>query len=381
MDRKIFSEEHEIFRSAVRKYIQANIVPKYAEWEEAHCVPREMWLEAGKQGWLCPNAEEEYGGLGVDFLYNVVLTEEMSFFGVPGFFVSLHNDVVFPYIERFANPEQKKRWVPGCVSGEKILAVAMSEPDAGSDLASLRTKAIRDGDHYVVNGSKTFISNGQLADLVVVAVRTDPDAQPPHRGISLLVVEADTPGFTRGRNLDKVGFHAQDTSEMFFDDCRVPVENLLGVEGAGFKFLMENLQQERLALAIGGAAAAAGTLAVTLDYVHERKLFGQTLSKFQNTRFELAEVATKVQLARTFLDDLIVRHLAGESLVKEVSMAKWWVTDTQFEVADRCLQLFGGYGYMKEYLVSRFWVDARAQRIYGGTNEVMKELIARHLGL
>ena len=216
---------------------------------------------------------------------------------------------------------------------------------------------------------------------MVVAVRTDPEAQPPHRGISLLVVEADTPGFTRGRNLDKVGFHAQDTSEMFFDDCRVPVENLLGVEGAGFKFLMENLQQERLALAIGGAAAAAGTLAVTLDYVHERKLFGQTLSKFQNTRFELAEVATKVQLARTFLDDLIVRHIAGESLVKEVSMAKWWVTDTQFEVADRCLQLFGGYGYMKEYLVSRFWVDARAQRIYGGTNEVMKELIARHLGL
>lgn len=381
MKRKIFSEDHQAFRDSVRRFVKTRVVPQYPAWEEARCVPREMWREVGALGWLCPTAEERFGGLGADFLYNVVLTEELSFHGATGFFVSLHNDVVFPYLERFATDEQKGRWIPGCVSGEHVLAVAMTEPEAGSDLAALRTRAVRDGDHYVVNGSKTFISNGQIADLFVVAVRTNPDAARPHEGISLLVVEADRPGFCRGRNLDKVGFHAQDTSEVFFDDCRVPVANRLGEEGMGFRYLMENLQQERLALAIGGAAAAEGTLAVTLDYVRQRRLFGQTLSQFQNTRFEIAEIATKIQLARTFLDDLVVRHLAGESLVKEVSMAKWWVTDMQFEVADRCLQLFGGYGYMREYLVSRFWADARVQRIYGGANEVMKELIARHLDL
>lgn len=381
MKRKIFSEDHQAFRDSVRRFVKTRVVPQYPAWEEARCVPREMWREVGALGWLCPTAEERFGGLGADFLYNVVITEELSFHGATGFFVSLHNDVVFPYLERFATDEQKGRWVPGCVSGEHVLAIAMTEPEAGSDLAALRTRAVRDGDHYVVNGSKTFISNGQIADLFVVAVRTDPEAARPHQGISLLVVEADRPGFHRGRNLDKVGFHAQDTSEIFFEDCRVPVANRLGEEGLGFRYLMENLQQERLALAIGGAAAAEGTLAVTLDYVRQRRLFGQTLSQFQNTRFEIAEIATKVQLARTFLDDLVVRHLAGESLVKEVSMAKWWVTDMQFEVADRCLQLFGGYGYMREYLVSRFWADARVQRIYGGANEVMKELIARQLDL
>ena len=381
MKRRIFNEGHEIFRSTMSKFVQTRIIPQYEEWEARHCVPREMWLEAGREGLLCPTAEEKYGGLNADFIYSMIIMEELSSQGVPGFFLPLHNDIVFPYLQKYANEEQKGRWIPGCITGENILAVAMTEPDVGSDLVHLQTKAFRDGDHYVVNGSKTFISNGQLANLVVVAVRTDPDNPSSHKGISLLVVETETPGFSRGRNLEKIGLQAQDTSEMFFEDCRVPVKNLLGREGEGFKYLMESLQQERLVLAIGAAAAAVGALRVTLDYVKERKLFGTTLGKLQNTRFTLAEVATQVQLGQTFLDELVLRHMAGERLVKEVSMAKYWVSEMQFEVAHRCLQLFGGYGYMKEYLISRFFVDGRVQSIYGGANEVMKELIARQMGL
>lgn len=381
MDRKLFSEDLQAFRASVRKYVKAEIVPHYEEWEANHMVPREAWLEAGRQGWLCPEAPESLGGAGASFLYTVVLTEELYFHGVPGFFIPLHNGIVYPYIDRFGNDAQKKRWIPGCVSGEKILALAMSEPSVGSDLARLRTEARREGDHYVLNGSKIFISNGQLGDLFVVAARTNPKAERPHDGISLFVVEAGTPGFSRGRNLEKIGFHAQDTSEIFFEDCKVPAANLLGEEGKGFRYMMENLQQERLVLSIGATAAAAGSLELTCDYVKTREAFGAPLSKLQHTRFTLAELATQVELARAFVDDLIARHMAGETLTKEVSMAKYWTTDTQFQVADRCLQLFGGYGYMKEYPISRYFLDARVQRIYGGSNEVMKELIARKLGL
>ncbi|NOY70057.1 MAG: acyl-CoA dehydrogenase [Deltaproteobacteria bacterium] len=380
MKRRIFKKEHEMFRKSFRRYLRDKVLPFYEEWEEAGITPREAWLEAGKNEFLCPTAKEEYGGPGADFLYSVVIMEEMYYHGVSSLFWPLHNDIVFPYIDLYANEQMKKKWIPKCVSGEAILAVAMTEPDAGSDLAALKTTAVKDGDHYIVNGSKIFISNGQLADLCVVAVRTDEGGR-PHEGVSLLVIEADTKGYRKGTNLKKIGMHAQDTSELFFDDCRVPAENLLGEEGKGFKYLMHNLQQERLVLAIGGYAAARGALDITLDYVKKRKVFGKTIGELQNTRFTLAEIATKVQLAQSFFDDLIPRHMAGEDLVAEVSMAKYWTTDLQFEAADQCLQFFGGYGYMTEYPISRFFVDARVQRIYGGANEIMKELIARKLGL
>ena len=380
MNRRIFEQEHQIFRKSFRRYLKDKIIPHYDEWEEAGVTPKEVWLEAGKNGWLCPTADESYGGPGGDFLYSVIITEELYYHALSGLFWSAHSDIFFPYIEKFAGERQKQKWIPGCIKGESILALAMTEPEVGSDIAQLTTSARREGDHYIVNGSKTFISNGQLADLCITAVRTS-DTGRPHQGISLLMIEADREGYRRGVNLQKIGLHAQDTSEIFFDECRVPVENLLGVEGEGFKYLMQNLQQERLVLAIGAFAAARGAFDVTLDYVKKRSAFGQTIGQFQNTRFSMAEMKTKIQLAQSFLDDLIPRHMAGENLVSEVSMAKYWITDLQFEVADRCLQFFGGYGYMKEYPISRHFVDARIQRIYGGANEIMKELIARRLGL
>lgn len=380
MKRRIFKKEHDMFRKSFRSYLKDKIIPFYDEWEDKGVTPRDVWLEAGKNDFLCPTADEKYGGAGADFLYSIVITEEMYYHGLSSLFWPLHSDIVFPYIELYANEEQKQKWIPKCVTGESILAVAMTEPDAGSDLASLSTTAVRDGDHYIVNGSKIFISNGQLADLCVVAVRTDETAS-PHAGVSLLVIESYRKGYRKGTNLKKIGMRAQDTSEIFFDDCRVPVENLLGAEGEGFKCLMHNLQQERLVLGIGAYAAAEGALDITIDYVKNRKLFGKTLGKFQNTRFTLAEIATKVQLARSFLDDLIPRHMAGEDVVREVSMAKYWLTELQFEAADKCLQMFGGYGYMREYLISRLFVDARIQRIYGGANEVLKEVIARKLNI
>lgn len=380
MKRRIFKKEHDMFRKSFRSYLKDKIIPFYNEWEDAGVTPRDVWLEAGKNDFLCPTADEKYGGAGADFLYSVIITEELYYHGLSSLFWPLHNDIVFPYIELYASEAQKKKWIPGCISGETILAVAMTEPDAGSDLASLSTTAVRDGDHYIVNGSKIFISNGQLADLCVVAVRTDETAS-PHAGVSLLAIESNSKGYRKGTNLKKIGMRAQDTSELFFDECRVPVENLLGAEGEGFKYLMHNLQQERLVLGIGAYAAAEGALDITIDYVKGRKLFGKTLGKFQNTRFTLAEIATKVQLARSFLDDLIPRHMAGEDVVREVSMAKYWLTELQFETADKCLQMFGGYGYMREYLISRLFVDARVQRIYGGANEVLKEVIARRLNI
>ena len=380
MRRLIFRKEHDLFRASFREYLKKEVIPHYPEWENQGIVSREAWKKAGTQGWLCPTATADYGGSAADFLYSVIVQEELYYHGLSGVFWAVHSDIIFPYIETLAREEKKKKWLPKCVSGEAILAIAMTEPEVGSDLANLTTRAERAGDHYIVNGTKTFISNGQLADLCVTAVRTS-DGDRPHEGISLLVIEAESEGYRRGTNLEKIGLHAQDTSEIFFDNCKVPVDNLLGKEGEGFKYLMQNLQQERLILTIGAFAAAKGALELTLDYVKNRQAFGQSISQFQNTRFTLAELATKIQLAQSFIDDLLPRHMAGEELVKEVSMAKYWITEMQFEVADRCLQFFGGYGYMKEYPISRHFVDARVQRIYGGANEIMKELIARRLNL
>ena len=299
MKQRIFTSEHEMFRKSFRAYLKKKIIPFYDAWEDAGITPREVWLEAGKNGWLCTSADERYGGPEGDFLYSVIITEELYHHGLNGLFWGVHSDIFLPYLETYANERQKQKWIPRCITGETILALAMTEPGVGSDIARLTTTARREGDNYIVNGTKTFISNGQLADLCIVAVRTS-DTGRPHDGISLLLIEADRKGYRKGANLNKIGLHAQDTSEIFFDGCRVPVENLLGVEGCGFKYLMENLQQERLLLAIGACAAAGGAFDVTLSYIKKRSAFGQTIGAFQNTRFGMAEMATKIQLARSF---------------------------------------------------------------------------------
>lgn len=374
-----FNNEHKMFQEAFSKFVASEMVPYYDEWEENSIVSREIFEKMGTLGFLCPWVEEEYGGTGADFLYSVIVTEEIARQGVRGVFTWLHSDIVAPYIGTYGTKEQKSRWLPGITSGEKILAVAMTEPGAGSDLAAMRTRAVKDGDHYVINGSKTFISNGILADLVILAVKTDPAAG--SKGITLFVVEGDTPGFTRGKQIPKVGLHAQDTVEMFFEDCCVPAENMLGGEGNGFKCLMAKLQQERLMVAISAQASAERCLELTLDYVKERSVFGKSLSKFQNTQFTMAEIASEIQIGRSFVDQLILNHMAGKSIVQEVSMAKYWIAEMEYRVASRCLQLFGGYGYCKEYPISRMWTDARIQTIYAGTSEIMKVVISKGLGL
>ncbi|OFZ11594.1 MAG: acyl-CoA dehydrogenase [Bdellovibrionales bacterium RBG_16_40_8] len=379
MKRKIYSEEHESFRDIVKRFIKDHIASDYSLWEKQGQVPTELYKLAGKQGLLCPSADEKYGGSGGDFLFSAIIIEELYRQGFHSVFFALHSDIAFPYISELGSAEQKEKWLAKCVSGENILALAMTEPNYGSDIANLQTRAEKKDNFYVLNGSKTFISNGQIANLVIVAARTSLDKEKPHKGISLFVVEADTLGFKRGQKLEKIGLHAQDTSELFFENCKIPTANMLGAEGTGFYSMMKSLQQERLVIAIGAAAAAKGCLDLTLQYVKERQVFGKPLSHMQNTRFELAEIATQVQLAESFLDDLIPRHMAREDIVKEVSMAKYWMTDMQSSVADRCLQLFGGYGYSLEYPIARQYVDARVQKIYGGTNEIMKEMIASRL--
>jgi acyl-CoA dehydrogenase len=380
MERTIFSEEHNIFRQAFRKFLDKEVVPYHEQWEKDGIVPSELYTKAGEQGFLCPWLPEELGGSEADFLYSVIITEECSYVQNSGFLIGLHNDVCAPYLFSFGNEEQKKRWLPKCASGESILSVAMTEPGAGSDLAGLRTTAIKDGDHYVLNGSKTFISNGICSNLVIVAAKTDPKADPPHSGMSLIVVEGDTPGFTRGRNLEKIGMHAQDTAELHFEDCRVPVENLLGSEGAGFMFLMQKLQQERIVLAIASAAAAEGVMQITEQYCRDREQFGKPIGKFQYNRFQLAEMKTEVEIGRVFVDRLIADHTAGKNILMETCMAKWWVTDMLKRLTDRGLQLHGGYGYMLEYPIAKAFLDARVQPIFAGTNEIMKELIGRQMG-
>jgi acyl-CoA dehydrogenase len=379
--RKLFSEEHKIFRDAFRKFLEKEVVPYHEEWEKAGQVPAEAWRKAGENGFLCPWIPEEYGGSGVDFLYSAIIIEECSYARVSGFLLGLHSDVVVPYIGAFANAEQKKRWLPGCATGETITAVAMTEPGAGSDLASITTTAVKDGDHYVINGQKTFISNGLISNLVIVAAKTNTKADPPHTGISLIVVEEGAPGFVRGRRLDKMGMKAQDTAEMYFEDCRVPCSNLLGSEGLGFIYMMQKLQQERLVCAIGSQAAAEQMLKDAVKYTKERVAFGRPISKFQNTRFKLAEMATEIEIGRAFVDRLIESHLAGKDVVTETCMAKWWVTEMAKRTADTALQMYGGYGYMLEYPICKDYMDIRVQTIFAGTTEIMKEIIGRRMGL
>ena len=381
MKRDVFREEHELFREQFRRFAQKEIEPKIAAWNAAGMPDRETWRRMGAEGFLGCNQPEEYGGAGGDFLYDAIIMEELAWMRAHALMFSLHADICVPYLRDFGTEEQKRRWLPGCISGEILMGVAMTEPGTGSDLANVQTRAIRDGDHYVINGSKTFISHGQLGDLFVVVVKTDPDAKPPHRGISLILVEAGTPGFVKGRKLDKLGLPGQDTSELFFEDCRVPVSNLLGEEGQGFRMLMQELQQERLSIAVSSMASCRRALADTVDYVKQRKAFGQPIAAFQNTQFKLAELATEVEMGTVFVDRLLAAHVRGEQIVTEVSMAKWWSTDLQKRLTSDCLQLHGGYGFMREYPISQDYADAAVQSIYAGTNEIMKRIIAQRMGL
>jgi alkylation response protein AidB-like acyl-CoA dehydrogenase len=376
-----YTSEHRQFRDMVHEFVQQTVVPAHEDWEKAGSVDRSLFTEAGKLGLLAFSVPEEFGGAGVeDFRYNAIVVDELQRAGAAAeaIALSLQNDIVLPYLIDLTTAEQKQRWLPGVVTGETVIGIAMTEPGAGSDLAGIRTTAVRDGDHYVLNGAKTFISNGQTGDLFVVAARTSADR---HKGLSLFVVDPETPGFSRGRNLEKIGLHAQDTSELTFTDMRVPVDNLLEQEGMGFYQLVRNLPQERLALGVGAVAAAESILAETLDYVRQRQAFGSPIASFQNSQFVLAELATELDIARTYLDDCLAEHLTGDLTAARAARLKWWTTDLQVRTADRCLQLHGGYGYMREYSVSRAFVDARIQTIYGGTNEIMKTIIAKDLGI
>jgi alkylation response protein AidB-like acyl-CoA dehydrogenase len=382
MERTLFNGEHDLFRQSIRMFIAKEITPHYDQWERDGIVPRDLFRAAGDNGFLCMATPEEYGGGGVDdFRYNMIVAEEVQRAGIAGagLGITLHTDICLPYFLRGTTDEQKARWLPGLASGELISAIAMTEPAIGSDLAGMKTTAIRDGDHYVVNGSKTFITNGINADVVITAVKTDPAER--HRGMSLIIIERGMDGFERGRNLEKVGLHSQDTAELFFDDVHVPIENLLGEEGTGFVQLVENLPQERLSVAIAGQAAAAQALEWTLEYVKDRHAFGQPVGSFQNSRFKLAEMHTEIELGWVFLDRCVETHNRGELTVEDAAMAKWWCTELQKRVVDECVQLHGGYGYMLEYPIARAYVDARVQTIYAGTTEIMKEIIGRSLGV
>jgi len=381
MRRDIFREEHDLFRAQFRRFVEAEIVPKIAGWNAAGKTDRETWRRLGEEGFLGAHAPEEYGGAGGDFLFDAILMEELSDVRAHALMLSLHSDICMPYLVHYGSEEQKRKYLTGAISGEIILGIAMTEPGTGSDLAAVQTRAIRDGDHYVLDGQKTFISNGQIGDLFVVVVKTDPAADPPHAGISLLLVEGDTKGFERGRNLDKLGLKGQDTSELFFRECRVPVKSRLGDEGQGFKMLMQQLQQERICIAVSSIASCRRSLEDTIAYVKERRAFGRPIASFQNTQFKLAELATQVELGQAFVDKLLVAHVRGDDVVSEVSMAKWWTTDLQKQLSADCLQLHGGYGFMTEYPISGDYADAAVQSIYAGSNEIMKRIIARRLGL
>lgn len=382
MKREIFEPDHELLRATAREFVEREMVPNVAKWEEQGIVERDLFSKAGQAGLLGMAIPEEYGGGGVDdFRFNSVIVEEIVRGDAiaSGMCITLHNDVVLPYFLRLANEEQKRRWLPGMASGELMTAIAMTEPGAGSDLAGIRTSAIRHGDHYVVNGSKTFITNGINAELIVTAVKTNPEER--HSGISLLVIEEGMEGFSRGRNLDKIGLHAQDTAELFFDHVPVPVDNLLGEEGMGFVYLMENLPQERLGLAVGAMAHAQVAFDWTLEYVKERRAFERPIGSFQAIKHALAEMRTELDIGQTFVDAQIMAHVRGELTAEDAAKSKWWISDLENRVIDRCLQMFGGWGYMEEYPIARAYRDARVSRIYGGTNEIMKEIIGRSLGL
>jgi alkylation response protein AidB-like acyl-CoA dehydrogenase len=380
MEQRLYEPVHEEFRELCRAFLAREAIPHHAAWEKAGLVDREVWRRAGSAGLLGLDVDPEYGGAGQrDFRFNAVLVEEIVRSGCSGLGFGLHNDIVAPYLTDLTSEDQRKRWLPGFCTGETVTAIAMSEPDAGSDLAGVRTTAVRDGEEYVLNGQKTFITNGELADLVLVVAKTAAD-QGAH-GVSLIAVEGGTPGFTRGRRLEKVGLKALDTTELFFDGCRVPVDNLIGTENHGFYHLMGNLPRERLSIAVAAVAAAEVILERTLDYARTREAFGRPIGKFQHNRFLLAELDTETTIARTFINHCVTEFNAGRLSVVDAAKAKWWTTELQNRVADRCVQLHGGYGYMLEYPVAQAWLNSRVQTIYGGTTEIMKEIIGRGLGL
>ncbi|OJJ22919.1 acyl-CoA dehydrogenase [marine bacterium AO1-C] len=381
MQKHLLEEEHKMFQDAVKAFMEKEVAPHNKAWAEQGHVSREIWQKAGAQGMLCMDLPEKYGGMGIkDFRYNAIVGEELAKVGASGPGFILQNDVMAPYFTEYFTDEQKERWMPGLISGDIISAIAMTEPGTGSDLQAIQTTAIDQGDHYLLNGSKTFITNGILSDLIIVVAKTDPKSQHAHAGISLIIVERDMEGFTRGKNLDKIGMKAQDTAELFFNDVKVPKNNLLGKEGQGFYYLMRNLPQERLSIAATGCAAAEAALDMTIQYCKDRKAFGRPIGKFQNSRFALAEMKTEVTIARTFVDQCIMELNKNKLSVEKAAMAKYWVTDLQCKVVDQCLQLHGGYGYMSEFPIAQAYIDSRVQRIYGGTNEIMKEIIGRGMG-
>ncbi len=381
MKRDHFEEEHVLFRDAVKRFTAAELTPHNARWEEEGICDRSMFTAAANSGFLGPQVDEKYGGVGIDdFRYNQILMEEFELAGVgsAGSGIAMHNDIVIPYFLEFCTEQQKQKWLPGLCSGELIGGIAMTEPGVGSDLGNLTTTATRDGDRYIVNGGKTFISNGINADVLVTAVRTSGDG---HRGVSLVIIERGMPGFTRGNNLNKIGRHSQDTAELFFTDCIVPLANRLGEENKGFYYMMFNLAQERLNIAMSAITAARYSFNLTLDYIKERKAFGQTIGEFQNTRFIMAELATEMKIGQTFVDSCVMAHNRKELTPEDAAMAKWWTTELQKKMNDQCLQLHGGYGYMEDYDIARAWRDGRVQTIYGGTTEIMKEIVGKSLGL
>jgi alkylation response protein AidB-like acyl-CoA dehydrogenase len=382
MRRTIFEPEHDDFRESVRRFLAEEVVPNHEQWERDQVVPRELFQKAAEVGMLAMAVPEEHGGMGIDdFRFNQILVEEVEHAGVPGsgLGITLHNDICLPYFLEYCNAEQAARWLPRIADGTAITALALTEPGIGSDLASMSTKAVRENGHYVVSGSKTFITNGINSDLVITAVKTDPSQK--HKGISLLVLERGMEGFERGRNLEKVGMHAQDTAELFFNEVHVPAENLLGTEGMGFRYMTHNLAQERLSIAIAGVSAARAALQRTLEYVKERTAFGQPVGSFQASRFALAEMATEIDIATVYVDACVMALNAKQLTPEDAAKAKWWCTELQGRVVDRCLQLHGGYGYMLEYPIARAFQDARITRIYGGTTEIMKEIVGRSLGV
>ena len=381
MQRDHFEEEHVLFRDAVKRFTADELTPHNVRWEEEGICDRSMFIAAANSGFLGPQVDEKYGGVGIDdFRYNQILMEEFELAGVgsAGSGIAMHNDIVIPYFLEFCTEQQKQKWLPGLCSGELIGGIAMTEPGVGSDLGNLATTATRDGDRYIVNGGKTFISNGINADVLVTAVRTSGDG---HRGVSLVVIERGMPGFTRGNNLNKIGRHSQDTAELSFADCIVPLTNRLGEENKGFYYMMFNLAQERLNIAMSAITAARYSFNLTLDYIKERKAFGQTIGEFQNTRFVMAELATEMKIGQTFVDSCVMAHNRKELTPEEAAMAKWWTTELQKKMNDQCLQLHGGYGYMEDYDIARAWRDGRVQTIYGGTTEIMKEIVGKSLGL
>jgi len=376
--RTAYTEDHEAFRQTVRAFLQREGVPNVEAWEKQRLVPKEFWRKAGEVGMLCPTVPEEHGGLGLDFGYNAIVDEEMAYNGVPAGF-SLQSDIVAGYMEHYGSDEQKAHWLPRMISGEVVTAIAMTEPGTGSDLQAIRTTAKRDGNHYVINGSKTYITNGQNTDLTLVVAKTDPDAKPAWKGMSIILVESDREGFRRGRKLDKIGQDSADTSELFFDDVRVPITNCLGEEGKGFVYLMSQLPQERLSIAVSAQASSQKAFDETVAFTKDRKAFQGMVFDFQNTRFVLADLKAKLQVGWAHLDWAIARHLKGELTNEEGAAAKLFHTELQWEVMDKCLQLHGGAGYMNEYPIARAWRGARVTRIFGGTNEIMKEVIGRSL--